>query len=89
MAGSPDSRVSDTGIFANLRSSTRRRTIAKQALNTASIQTESDPDAIPRIFEELPRVSINTPKELKKYIKAELLNTRYNRRSGFGNMGTI
>lgn len=87
MASSSDSMLSDAGIFVNLRSSTRRRTVAQQARDTVSIQAEPDPDTIPRTFEELPRVSINTPKGLKEYVKAELLNTRYDRRSGIWDYG--
>ena len=75
MATSPDSRLSDTGVFINFQSLRQHQTIAQQTLNTTSIQAEPDPDAIPQAFEALPRVSINIPKGLKEYIKAELLNT--------------
>ena len=69
MAGSPDSRLSDAGVFANLRSSIRHQTIAQQTLDTALVQAEPDPNTIPQPFEALPRVSINAPKGLNNTVR--------------------
>src|SRR6266536_3738964 len=65
----------------NIRSLTRAPSIAQQSADTASIQTERDPDDLPLTFEELPGVTIDTKNGRMEYIKAELLNIKIDRRS--------
>jgi len=60
MVDSPASERPGTPVVVNLESLRRLRSVAQQSADTASTQTESDPENLPQIFEELPRVTIIT-----------------------------
>src|SRR6266511_2238530 len=71
MTDSSFSEVLGTSVAFNFRSATRARTITQQITDTASIQVV--PDALPRIFEDLPRITLATKKGSIKYVNADLL----------------
>jgi len=54
MVDSPASERPGTPVVVNLESLRRMRSVAQQSADTASTQTESDPENLPQIFEELP-----------------------------------
>ena len=58
MVDSSGSESPGTPVVVNLESLRRLRSVAQQSADTASTQTESDPENLPQIFEELPRVTI-------------------------------
>src|SRR6266536_1589469 len=66
----PDSELSTASLFLNLRPSTRARSVAQQSADSASVQVEPG-DEIPRTFEELPRITINTREGRKKFVEAK------------------
>src|SRR6266498_3359011 len=71
MADSPIPDIPETPIALNLRSATRARNVAQQNEDNASVQVE--PDQLPRTFETLPRVILNTDKGPIEYVNSELL----------------